>query len=1013
MANSDVEEIKQRLNIVDLVSQYVTLKKAGINYKGLCPFHTEKSPSFMVNGDRQIYKCFGCFPADTFIRTDRGIQPIGELTVGDTVVAGTGIRRKVEYVHRRSFDGELVQVRARAIPHLVAPTADHQILTLEAKGYQRPYKDTTRRMRTYLDTLPTDQAWQRIHRYFPIKKVRADQLRPGQCLLYPIPDVITPHERLDLQRYLTKRGTRGKAPRTIPLDIPINSALLRFLGYYIAEGSTHRAYVRFSLGSHEEDFAAEIVELGQQLFGLQGAIHRRPAGGKTGLEISICHSHLATIIGELCGKGAANQHVPFELELLPPKLQQVLIDAIYRGDGTRAKNARSTNFARSITTISPILEAQLRDMLLRNGHFPTTNRFEARTTRDGVHHRTFYTIRWQESGRSQYDFIYVDPAGHRYWVLPIWKLHRQPYRGVVYDLRVGQDHSYVANAFAVSNCNEGGDAFDFVMKLEGLTFPEALQLLADRTGVVLQKRTSDQRSEGQRDEKSRLYRVNAFAAKYFARELEQSNEAQAARDYLAKRTVTKESITTFQIGYAPAVNRLSELLRAKGVTATELQRAGSPERFRSRIMFPLTDPMGNIVGFTGRLVESSDESSKSQESSVKSQDQIPQGPKYYNTPETSIFKKSRTLYGLTQAKQAIRKAGYAILVEGQMDVVLSHQADVHEAIASSGTALTDEHLRMIRRYVPIVRFAFDADDAGFTATERAIFAALDAGLTVEAITLPADVKDVGELVEQRPAEWVTVASDAKPVIDWLLDRLTSRLGQPTTAALKKTFAKAALPYLARLTDPIELAHYVGEVARRLKVSDTVMRDALKRVGAQKSEIGSRKSEPIRAPSSDLRPLTLVEQLVALLILAPTELKRTMDRLDYTELADEADRTLFKTLESGYTQLVDQPTFNSKGLLEWLRTHLEGAQHDRLTRTVLKLEATHGHDAAAEATKELSELLGRLKGSGTEALKRDFAAKIAEAEAGGDRALVKKLILEFQGLIAKGETTTDQSTNMHG
>jgi len=529
-------------------------------------------------------------------------------------------------------------------------------------------------------------------------------------------------------------------------------------------------------------------------------------------------------------------------------------------------------------------------------------------------------------------------------------------------------------------CNEGGDLFDFVMKLEGLTFPEALQLLADRAGVVLTKRNPDKRAEGQRDEKSRLYRVNQFAARYFAQVLQKSDEAKSARDYLAKRTVTPESITNFQLGFAPSRNRLAVLLREKGVTATELSHAGSPERFRSRIMFPLADQMTNTVGFTGRGL--TDE----------------QVPKYLNTPETPIFKKSRTLYGLAQAKQAMRHAGYAIIVEGQMDVVLSHQAGVQEAIASSGTALTDEHLRMIRRYVPSVRFAFDADDAGFKAAERSIFLALDQGLNVELVTLPEGLKDVGEVVERNPAEWVTIAKVAKPVIDWLMDELAKRRGAPTTAQAKKEFAKEVLPYVARLIDPIEQAHYVSTVASRLRVDETIIRQSLAKLRpatvTPTTSTGS--SKPAKPPVQ----LSLVEQLVVLLILSPAELKRSMEFLDYTDLGSEGDRELFKALQTCYTQLSGLPTFDSNAVLSCLNSHVTSELHTRLTAAVLHRESTATAAEPSDRAREIKELIDRLQGSKREALKRTFAQDIADAEAAGDRQRVKKLMLDFQTLLAK-------------
>ena len=551
--------------------------------------------------------------------------------------------------------------------------------------------------------------------------------------------------------------------------------------------------------------------------------------------------------------------------------------------------------------------------------------------------------------------------------------------------------SFMVNAdrqiYKCFGCNEGGDAFDFVMKMEGLTFPEALQLLADRAGIVLTKQVNDKRAEGARDEKSRLYRVNLFAAKYFAQVLEKSPEAKEARAYLTKRTLTAESIQTFQIGLAPNLNQLAPMLRQKGVNAGELNKAGGPERFRNRIMFPLSDPMGNVVGFTGRGL---------------TDEQI---PKYLNTPETALFKKARTLYGLMQAKQAMRKAGYAILVEGQMDVVLSHQAGVHEAIASSGTALTDEHLRMIRRYVPTIRFAFDADDAGFKAAERAIFSAIDTGLTVELITLPKSIKDVGELVEKDPTEWPKVAKQSKPVVDWIMDQLTERRGNPTSAADKKAFAKEVLPYLARLTDPIEQAHYVSDLGRRLRTQESVIRDALARI--KPSTTTPIAKEPAKAAPAPDKALSLVEQLVVLLIIHPAELKRTLDILDYHDFATEADQSLFRALQSCYTTSSQQPTFNTKGLLLCMNEKLTPEVHDRLVKSVLRFES-HDADQAVDAAKEIGELAERLKGSKREQLKRDFAADIADAEAKGDREKVKALMMEFQTLLSKELNNEERS-----
>ncbi len=377
--------------------------------------------------------------------------------------------------------------------------------------------------------------------------------------------------------------------------------------------------------------------------------------------------------------------------------------------------------------------------------------------------------------------------------------------------------------FKCFGCGESGDALSFIQKMEGLNFPEALHLLADRVGIKLERRHPDQSSSAERDEKSVLYRINAAAAKLFHRLLVSHPAAEAARAYLSSRKVSQETIDRFLIGFAPESPVLGRWFSQHGIRPNQLKAAGSPERFRQRVMFPLRDPLGNVVGFTGRS--------------------LPGGadPKYFNTPETAIFKKSKVLYGLYEGKADIRTRRSAILVEGQMDVILSHQVGLTVAVASSGTALTADHLRILARYAPTVYLAFDADSAGVAATKKVIDLAMTADVHTKVITFPDGIKDAGEAIEQSPAVWQQAVETAQPSLDWLTEAVISQHNSPLDGRAKRSIAKELLPVFRRLADPVEQAHQLGQLAHRLAVPEASLVAVLERLARPGCDFGA--SEP--------------------------------------------------------------------------------------------------------------------------------------------------------------------------
>jgi DNA primase len=267
----------------------------------------------------------------------------------------------------------------------------------------------------------------------------------------------------------------------------------------------------------------------------------------------------------------------------------------------------------------------------------------------------------------------------------------------------------------------------------------------------------------------------------------------------------------FFIGYAPTNgDALVKFLTKKGFSNKELSQAGLTNRFggdifRGRIVIALSDSMGRVVGFTGRTIVNDEKS-----------------PKYLNTPQTILYDKSRHVFGLAQAKEAIRKSDYAVIVEGNMDVISSHQAGVCNAVATAGTAMTEHHLRALSRLTGNIRLAFDSDKAGLDATERAISLAQNVGVDLTIISLAENAKDPDELIKKDTKLWQEAIDKAEPAVDWLLKHYSKR-EKLDTAVGKRKFTNLALKVVRKLKDPVEQEHYLQKVADYTQTSLEVIK----------------------------------------------------------------------------------------------------------------------------------------------------------------------------------------------
>ncbi len=368
-------------------------------------------------------------------------------------------------------------------------------------------------------------------------------------------------------------------------------------------------------------------------------------------------------------------------------------------------------------------------------------------------------------------------------------------------------------------CNHSGDIISFVEEIEGLDFSGALKLLAERAGVELRPERAGDREA--KDEREVLYRTLDLATKFYEAVLP---KFPTVVEYLTKRGLNPETIKNFRVGFAPDEWRsLSDFLAKKGVSENMMERAGlvvrSPkgiyDRFRGRVMFPITDNSGRVIAFSGRIL--SDDAGKTMGASASA--------KYVNSPETEVFHKSRALFGFYQAREAMRHEDSAVLVEGQMDLILSHQVGVSNAVASSGTALTLEHLALIKRFTKNVVLAFDADDAGLSAAHRAIGLALSEDMSVRIASLPRGM-DPADMALKNPQEWQAAVKDARNVIDFYLELLPNLYPDKTT--LRTKVSEIIVPFIAEQKSAIDQGHYVGQVARLLGIKEDPVWDEVKK-----------------------------------------------------------------------------------------------------------------------------------------------------------------------------------------
>lgn len=547
-------------------------------------------------------------------------------------------------------------------------------------------------------------------------------------------------------------------------------------------------------------------------------------------------------------------------------------------------------------------------------------------------------------------------------------------------------------------CAKGGDIFSFIQEIENLEFVDALKLLAQRAGVVLTSRGENQAESSQ---KSRIKDINRAAAAFFHHILTQLPAAEAARVYINQRGLTQETIVNWQIGFIPDQwDLLTKYLLKKGHSIDDLVASGLTikrdnadrtsnrgyyDRFRGRIMFPIWDVHDSVVGFTGRVLVETETS----------------GGKYVNTPQSPTYDKSRVLFGLNKAKRAIKEADLAVLVEGQMDVIACHQAGMHNVVATSGTALTDEQIKLLQRYTANLAMAFDADLAGQNAAKRGIDLAREAGLLVRVIRIPEGAgKDPDECLKKNPEVWGESVKTARDVMEWFIEK-SLNAHDLTNPRGRQTAVNEILVEIKRIPYALERDHWLKTVAGKLGEEIQVLRDNMKELRLP-NQIQTGNSGHIMAKETQAEVIKvqtsphdlLVGRILSLVV-------KFTNLLAYIPWKDSALQAAVESSTYGplYLSLKKEYTPTSPFSLDALRTKLQkDGVENPLDILALKAELDFANVMESDAKNELRVLCETVAKNWKKQRVAELSQAMRQAEAAGDQAKTTALLEELNRII---------------
>ncbi len=529
--------------------------------------------------------------------------------------------------------------------------------------------------------------------------------------------------------------------------------------------------------------------------------------------------------------------------------------------------------------------------------------------------------------------------------------------------------------FYCFGCGEGGNALAFVMKINGLTFPEAIRYLAKKTGVALPERPLSRQEKEQLTIKERMLRLHALVADYYISRL-RGKEGQKAQSYLQNRDIGAAAVNTFQLGFSVEGWRFlrDHLLQKKvplplaeqsGLLAKN-ERGEYYDRFRGRLIFPIEDQAGQIIAFGGRILGEGE-------------------PKYLNSPESALFSKGKTLYGLSRTKDDIRKSGYAILVEGYFDLLSLWNAGVRNVVATLGTALTRDHVDLLRRYTKDVAVVFDGDEAGKKALSRSLGLFIDGNLHIRAVMLP-EASDPDDYVRNFGRErFQALIEKSPPAVEYYLDNV---IGSRRDFDRDRDSLRASLSFITRMDNAVEQDLFIKLAAERIGVDEAILKAEVSQGMVKKPhetvlrKVENRSSSPVDA---------LEMNFITLILAHPDKIPAMIDADILKCFGSDELRNLGKVIETYYGRV-------GKIDLKDFVDHLEaGDLRDEVLSRLIDSSAWE----ADTADQVFSDMIQQIRRKWFKEKKRSLNMRLIRAQQVSDQELCQRLLVE-KGDLMKAE-----------
>jgi DNA primase len=532
-------------------------------------------------------------------------------------------------------------------------------------------------------------------------------------------------------------------------------------------------------------------------------------------------------------------------------------------------------------------------------------------------------------------------------------------------------------------CGAGGDIFEFVKKIEGLEFPEALRILADKANVKIDYDYSPEL----KNQKTKALDILTVTATYYHQLLLKDSNAKIAQDYLKEREIDDKAVEQFNLGYSKdSWDDLLIYLRSKKFTDSDIEAAGLVvkskkdgkfyDRFRGRLMFPINNIFGQAIGFTARVLKEDDQQGK-----------------YVNTPQSVAYDKSSVLYNMDLAKMTIKQKNYTILAEGQLDVISSYMAGVKNIIASSGTALTPQQVKILKRYSENLMIAYDADQAGLKATFRIVDNALAENINIKIIKIPKGM-DPDQLIKKDPQKWLDAVKNAQPLMDFVFEKVLAT-GDLNNVFQKKQIAKKLLILISKFRDDIERQTYLKRLGDLIDVEYDLLKEKLDDfVNKNKRNIPVEKEERKEFKLSVLdKKEELLKKIIALGI-------NFLNNIEYLSSNLELEYIGKSTIDELYKEMIIYYTKNNSFDRKAFENGLDKDKSDLLNIILFIFENEYSKHDQNEAFIDIQALVKSYKKEFLNEKLKKLEVSLKLAERKGDQEEIEKITKEFVSVTHK-------------